>query len=210
MGPLIPLALGVAQYAGPKLAQWIFGDEGEAVAEQVVGVAKSVTGLGEPDDAVAAIRKDPALQIEFQKAIQPLLIARLEAETRRLEAVNATMAKEYASGDPYVRRWRPTVGYLIGAAWFIQFVAVSLATVWVVIAAPVEAGTVIGAIGSAQAATLGLWTVALAVVGVNVAKRSEDKRVAAGQAPDAGILGAVAKRIGGGKEAGLPWETKAQ
>ena len=29
MGPLIPLALGVAQYAGPKLAQWIFGDEGD-------------------------------------------------------------------------------------------------------------------------------------------------------------------------------------
>ena len=42
------------------------------------------------------------------------------------------------------------------------------------------------------------WSVALAVLGVNVSKRSQDKATHAGQAPTPGILGAVVNRIAGG------------
>jgi hypothetical protein len=41
------------------------------------------------------------------------------------------------------------------------------------------------------------WAVALSVLGVNVAKRSQDKQVTAGQQPGGGLLGAITKRLGG-------------
>ena len=42
------------------------------------------------------------------------------------------------------------------------------------------------------------WSVALAVLGVNVAKRSEDKATQAGQTPAPGILGAIVNGIAAG------------
>ena len=44
-----------------------------------------------------------------------------------------------------------------------------------------------------------IWGVALSVLGINVAKRSQDKRVAAGQPPEPGLLDRLLAPITGGK-----------
>ena len=48
-----------------------------------------------------------------------------------------------------------------------------------------------------------IWSVGLSVLGIYVYKRSEDKRVAAGDIPGPGPISALARRVvGGGKPMG--------
>ncbi len=62
----------------------------------------------------------------------------------------------------------------------------------VIIINPVEAVKLINAM-----AALGfMWSMALAVLGININKRSQDKQVAVGQSP-LGVVGAIVKRIAG-------------
>jgi hypothetical protein len=121
----------------------------------------------------------------------------LEAETTRLSQVNKTMRAEAASDDGYVRRWRPTFGYAVALAWVVQAFGIIGACLYAAIASPTEAGPIINAVGNMVSALGMQWAVALSVLGVNVAKRSQDKQVAAGQQPGGGILGAISKRLGG-------------
>lgn len=183
---MLAVARGLSEFV-PGLVRWIGGDQAGDVAEQAVEVARRVTGADAPDDALEAIRRNPELQIQLQQAMNPIIIARLEADTRRLETVNATMRAEASSQDRYVRRWRPTFGYLVAVSWFIQMLAISIA----VIKAPEQIGAIISNL--AQLTTM--WGIALAVLGINVSKRSQDKQVAAGQSPPRGILQGIAERI---------------
>ncbi len=196
--PLIAAALGIAEVAAPRLARWIFGGDGETVAAQVVDVAKSVTGADTSEDAAAALKANPELLVEFQRQTQTMEIRLMEEETRRLEAINATMQAEYASDDTYVKRWRPTFGYAMAATWSLQILGSMGGILYAIVAVPTEAAMILTAIGEANAATVPMWAVALSVIGVSVWKRSEDKKTAAGQPGGMGIIGALASRIGGG------------
>ncbi|QOR55713.1 MAG: hypothetical protein YHS30scaffold667_9 [Phage 65_10] len=65
----ITVAMGLAQFA-PQLVKWITGsDNAAAGAQKVVDIAGAVTGKGDPTEALAAIRADSALQIQFQQAV---------------------------------------------------------------------------------------------------------------------------------------------
>lgn len=185
---LIALARTAAEFV-PGVARWLGGDRAGEVAGQVVEAAKYVTGLDEPQQAMEAIRENAALQAQLQQALAPVLIAEYEAETRRLEAVNATMRAEATSGDKYVSRWRPTLGYVVTATWGIQMGALS----WLIFTDPDKAVQVIAAMVSLSS----VWMVALGVLGVGVSARSRDKQVAAGQEPPPSLLGALAQRLGG-------------
>ena len=72
----ITIALGLAQVV-PGLIRWISGDDSSKaaqVADQVIGVAKTVTGKASGDDALAAIKADPALAAEiYARADKPKL-----------------------------------------------------------------------------------------------------------------------------------------
>lgn len=69
MVDLISIAWGLAS-AAPQLVRWLSGsDKAEAVAQQVVDVAKSVTGRDDPVGALAAIKADPALALQFRQAV---------------------------------------------------------------------------------------------------------------------------------------------
>ena len=63
---------------------------------------------------------------------------RIETEARSREAqtawreVNATLRAETRAEDAYVRRWRPTFGYAVTAAWGLQMAAIA----WTVVAHP--------------------------------------------------------------------------
>lgn len=66
MDPL-SIALGLAKVA-PVVAGWIGGDKAEEAATEVVGIAEKLTGKS-GSDALDAINADPAMALEFQKAV---------------------------------------------------------------------------------------------------------------------------------------------
>ena len=190
---------GTLAKAAPLVGTLLGGPAGAAVGGLV---AKALGTEAEPAAVAKALQGDPAalervrkLELEHETELTRM---HLEAETARLAQVNQTMRTEAAADDAYVRRWRPTFGYAVAIAWMVQALGIIGASLYAAIATPTEAGPIINAVGNMVSA-LGLqWSVALGVLGVNVAKRSQDKQVAAGQQPGAGLLGALAQRLGGG------------
>lgn len=69
MLPLIPIAMGLAQYA-PGIIKLLTGsDKAQDVAQAVVGVAQAVTGSSTPEGALAAVQLDPEKALAFQEAM---------------------------------------------------------------------------------------------------------------------------------------------
>lgn len=200
MDPLTTVAIlrGLTEVV-PQLARWIGGDKAGAVADQAIDIARQVAGRDEPADALEAIRRDPQLQIQLQQAMTPLIIAQLEADARGLEIVNATMRAEFASQDDYVRRWRPYWGYMTARAWMLQIVMLAVVVVGAVVATIKGQATAVNALLDGAAALVGAltvqWGIALAVLGVSVAKRSQDKQVVAGQTPVPSALHMLMERM---------------
>ncbi|SES24512.1 Holin of 3TMs, for gene-transfer release [Vreelandella subterranea] len=164
-------------------------------------IAKALGTDANPESITQKLERDPEataklqnLENEHQQTLTRMV---LEAESVRLGEVNKTMRAEAASNDAFVRRWRPTYGYLTAAAWFIQMTGFTVILGVVAFRSPGELAAVVGALGAVLSALLGLWSIALAVLGINVHKRSQDKQVAAGQAPKAGFMDAIVKRVGG-------------
>jgi len=98
-------------------------------------------------------------------------IARMESEEIRasIESVNQSLRAEIASQDVYVRRMRPTFGYLMAVSWAAQMLGLA----YVIIFDTAKAGAVIASMGSLSA----IWAVGLSVLGIYVYKRSEDKKL---------------------------------
>lgn len=173
----------------PGLARLLGGERAGAVAEKVIETAKQITGQVDPAAAAEAIRANGELQVKLQESLAPVLIAAYEAETRQLETVNETMRRELASEDKYVKRWRPTLGYVVTLTWGLQMGALSI----VIVMEPASAVAIITAMGSLSV----MWGIALSILGVSVNARSKDKQIAAGQEPPVGLLDALAQRIAG-------------
>lgn len=188
---------GMVAKAAPLVGSILGGPAGGAVGGLV---AKALGSEATPEAAAEALKADPEalervrkLEMENERELTRM---HLESETARLTQVNKTMRAEAASDDAYVRRWRPTFGYAVALAWVIQALGIIGASLYAAIASPTEAGPIINAVGNMVSALGMQWAVALSVLGVNVAKRSQDKQVAAGQQPEGGLLGALAKRLG--------------
>ena len=97
-------------------------------------------------------------------------MAEIENEYDRtiIEQVNESLRAEVGSEDPYVRRMRPTFGYIMALTWGAQMMAVA----FTILTNPAEAGSVMSGMASLSA----IWTVGLSVLGIYVYKRSEDKK----------------------------------
>lgn len=193
----ISLGLGIVSYAAPKLGKWLFGEDGEKVASEVVETAKAVTGEDDEAKLIEALKADPAALAEFQTRMKDLEVRTLEEETKRLESVNATMRAEYNSDDKVVKRWRPIFGYCMAATWVVQVVGTTSAIIYATVWKPKNAGEIIQAVADSTAASVPMWAVALSVVGVSIYQRSQDKKTAAGVGQP-GLIGAFARRLGGG------------
>lgn len=187
----ISIALALAQFV-PGLTRLLMGDKAGDVADKVVGAANAVTGSDNPDEALAQIKKYPELQLKLQQEMNHIVLAELEAENKQLATINATMQVEYTSGDKFVRRWRPFFGYMTAITWAVQMSALS----WVIVDQPDKAGTVI----TAASGLTGMWGIALAVLGVYIKKRSDDKQVAAGQTPPNGVFQSISSIFNRNKE----------
>eukprot|EP00752_Nemacystus_decipiens_P015328 g13661.t1 len=118
-------------------------------------------------------------------------MAGIEAETDRtwLREVNQTIRTEIASDDWYVRRMRPTFGYVVAVTWAAQMGAVA----YIIATNPAAAGAVVSALG--QLGTI--WTVGLSVLGIYVYKRSQEKTAPLRRgAPAEAAGGALADLLG--------------
>lgn len=99
------------------------------------------------------------------------VIARANSDEYKtaVEQVNQSLRSEIASEDKYVRRMRPTFGYLMAFTWAAQMLAIA----YVIIFETAQAGVVMSAMASLSA----IWGVGLSVLGIYVYKRSEDKKI---------------------------------
>lgn len=197
----ISLALGIASFAAPRLAKWLGGDKAEDVANQVVGLAQSVTGSDNGTAALTALKSNPQALIEFQRQVGDLEVRLYEAETERMRLVNETMRSEGKTEDKYVRRWRPTIGYVVAGQLALLGIAIFLAVIGSTVAAFLGKADVVQVLLEGMSALMAslsaILGIELTVLGVNIAQRSKDKQVASGQATGPGLIGAISQRIAG-------------
>lgn len=85
-----------------------------------------------------------------------------------ISEVNQSLRSETASEDKYVRRMRPTFGYIMAFTWAAQMLAIA----FVILETPEKANNVISAMSNLDT----VWTVGLSVLGIYVYKRSSDKK----------------------------------
>lgn len=110
---------------------------------------------------------------EANRHIEETMRMQIEEARNTLREVNESMRIEGGSSDAYVRRMRPTFGYMMAFTWAAQMLAIA----YVIVFNTDKAGVVIGAMNSLSM----IWTVGLSVLGVYVYKRSEEKRVTDGR-----------------------------
>jgi Holin of 3TMs, for gene-transfer release len=129
-------------------------------------------------------------------------IAEIDAEVERLALgeINSTMRAEMAAGG-WRGGWRPFWGYVTGLAWGLQSLAVVACLVGAV-AATIQGKTdAVTALLNGSATLAGAltvqWSVALAVLGIAIKARSDDKAAVLGGPQPLGIVGALAERIRG-------------
>ncbi len=177
---MIPMLL--AQIGLPLLVKAVGG----ALSESGNPVAKAAgAALTEVEAEIGAGRLSGTDLQEANRHVER--IAEMAAQTDRtwLEQVNRTIRAEAQSDDAYVRRMRPTFGYIMALTWAAQMGAVA----YVVAFEPDKAGPVIAAIASLGT----IWTVGLSVLGIYVYKRSAEKLAAQEDRP--GFLSTLIGRL---------------
>jgi len=107
-----------------------------------------------------------------------------KSEIKILEVINKTILKESQSDDKYIRRWRPTFGYAVAATWVMVMSSIS----YTIVKSPVSAVAVVNSMVN----TTPLWGVALAVLGISVIKRSQDK---SSTEKGGGLISKIIKKI---------------
>ncbi len=92
-----------------------------------------------------------------------------KTDSDKLAEINKSIRAEIASKDKYVRRMRPTFGYIMALTWAAQMFGIA----YIIIFDTQQAGALITAMSSLSA----IWGIGLSVLGVYVYKRSEEKKI---------------------------------
>ena len=154
----------LAQIGIPVLIEAI----GEAVERIDNPFAKSAgKALNQLDQQIKAGQVDHASIREANRHIEVLEKYASDQARTAIAEVNKSLRAEVASSDMYVRRMRPTFGYIMAVTWGAQMLSVA----YTILAVPEDAGKVISAMGDLSA----IWTVGLSVLGIYVYKRSQEK-----------------------------------
>lgn len=135
-------------------------------------VAKTAAdALSQVEDALADGLISPEQLAEANRHAEVMAEINMKEFEASLEHVNKSLQTEITSDDKYIRRMRPTFGYLMAFTWATQMFGLSYILIFKTeIAAQVMEGM----------ATLStIWAVGLSVLGVYVYKRTEEKRVIA-------------------------------
>ena len=144
----ITLAMTLAQFA-PQVVRWISGsDKAADAAGAVVDIATQVTGAATGSDAIAAMRADPSLVLEFRRAISAQ-----EADLDKAYLADVQQARQV-----HANHWMPAA-LTIGLAAMVAGLVAAL----IALPTPPEnkevvylvAGQIIGAFSTAIAYWLG-------------------------------------------------------
>ncbi|MCB1537984.1 MAG: ribokinase [Rhodospirillales bacterium] len=125
----------------------------------------------------------PEAQAEANRHLERMTELAQKERSDVLDSINQTMRTETQSSDVYVRRMRPTFGYLMAVTWAAQMLALAYIIVFDTGRAPV----VLQAVESLST----IWGIALSVLGLYVYKRSDEKRPIVLAAPQAEQGGAA-------------------
>jgi hypothetical protein len=133
-----------------------------------------------PDAVMAELKRDPDAILKYKLAElendSVVIVACQQVELEKLQTVNDTMRVEINSGDPFVRRWRPFYGYCVAISWLIQMMGFTFVFGYTAIKNPDKLMLVIQQFAVLSGSLIALWGIALAVLGVSVHKRSQDKQ----------------------------------
>lgn len=124
--------------------------------------------LDETQKALAEGIISPEAAAEANRHLERMTELAQKERSDALSEINQSLRAEVASEDPYVRRMRPTFGYLMAMTWTAQMLAIAYVIVFETDKAPV----VLNAVESLSA----IWGIALSVLGIYVYKRSDEKR----------------------------------
>ncbi len=129
--------------------------------------------LKQVDSAIKSGEITTQQMAEAHRHAEAIAGLELGAQKALLEALHQTARTEIASSDPYVRRMRPTFGYMMALTWAAQMLGLA----YVIVFDTEKAGVVLAAMSSLSA----IWAMGLSVLGIYVYKRSEEKRAAANE-----------------------------
>lgn len=177
------LAALLAQIGLPLLVKTV----GSALGLLDHPAAKSAAGALE--NVGAAIERGAIPPQAIQAAnrhVERMATIDADREAKILHEINRTIRAEARSDDPFVRRMRPTFGYILAITWLAQMLGVA----YVIAFDPTRAGAVIGAMASLST----IWTVGLSVLGIYVYKRRQEKTAAT--PPAMTFLDDLARRFG--------------
>ena len=133
-------------------------------------VAQSASdALGQVDDLLKTGGISPEQLAEANRHTERMAEIEIQNYQTTLSEINQSLRAEVASEDSYVRRMRPTFGYLMAGTWAAQMFGIA----YVIIFETDKAGVVMAAMGNLSA----IWAVGLSVLGIYVYKRSDDKKL---------------------------------
>lgn len=156
----------IAQVGIPVIIEAI----GEALKRVDNPIAKGAgEALSKVDEALRRGQISPEQMQEANRHFEKMAELETAEKQTALKQINESLRAEVASQDIYVRRMRPTFGYLIAITWAAQMLALA----WVIIFETEKASIVINAMESLGT----IWAVGLSVLGIYVYKRSEDKKI---------------------------------
>lgn len=111
----VTAAMALAQFV-PQIIKWVTGsDKAEQVSEKVIEIAKTVTGTGNAEEAVAQLKADPSKVLEFRKACLDQEVEIVKQEVKVIETVNESIRTEAAADHWPTYSWRPFIGFSFGA-----------------------------------------------------------------------------------------------
>lgn len=110
----ISAALGVASLAAPYIGKWLFGDDGAAVAQQVVAVAQKVTATDSPAAAQQALQANPELVAQLQTQLATLNADLERAYLQDRQSARARDVELARSGRSNVRADLMVAGVTLG------------------------------------------------------------------------------------------------
>lgn len=103
MLPLIPIAGSLIASLVPELFK-LFGTEKQAqVAEEVINIAKKVTGIEDGDEAAKAIMANPELALQFKTAVlnQEVQLKEIAYKTEKLYVDDVQDARKYRDANVF-------------------------------------------------------------------------------------------------------------
>lgn len=155
----------IAKIGMPALVQILSG-----VLSQIdTPVTKGAAGaLDKVDAAIKTGEVSPQAMIEANRHAETMARMDIESGNADLSQINQSLRAEIASNDAYVRRMRPTFGYLMALTWAAQMFAIA----YVIVFETEKSAFVLNAMGNLSA----IWGIGLSVLGIYVYKRSEEKR----------------------------------